>query len=76
LHFGPDPSFTAVIFSTAAEKFLQLGLDPHSYGGKEVELLGRVIDHPKYGLEMILEDPSQIRLREEKTSTQQYKDAA
>ncbi|MBW1679440.1 MAG: phospholipase D family protein [Deltaproteobacteria bacterium] len=76
LHFGPDPSFTAVIFSTAAEKFRQQGFDPHSYRGKEIELLGRVIDHPEYGLEMVLEDPSQIRLGEEKTSTQQYKDAA
>lgn len=77
LHFGPGGSFfTAVIFSTAAEKFLQLGFDPSSYRGKEVELLGRVIDHPKYGLEMILEDPSQIRLRKEKTRTKQDKDAA
>ena len=53
-----------------------MGLDPHNYQGKRVELFGRIIDHPKYGLEMILEDPSQIRPGNEKTITDKYKDAA
>lgn len=77
LHLGSGSSaFTAVIFSSSAEKFLKLGLDPHSYKGKKVELFGRIIDHPKYGLEMILENPSQINLENKKTITDKYKDAA
>lgn len=65
LHFGHDrSSFSVVIFSTAGEKFLEQGLDPKYYAGKKVELFGRVVDHPKYGLEMIVEDPSQIKLIE------------
>ncbi|MCD6353370.1 MAG: DUF1669 domain-containing protein [Proteobacteria bacterium] len=77
LHLGSgSSSFNAVIFSSSAEKFLQMGLDPYNYQGKRVELFGRIIDHPKYGLEMILEDPSQIRPGNEKTITDKHKDAA
>ncbi len=67
LHFGSDrSSFSAVIFNSAAEKFFEQGFDPEAYQGKETELIGQVIDHPKYGLEMILEDPSQVEILEEK----------
>jgi hypothetical protein len=67
LHFGPDrSSFSAVIFSSTAKKFLDQGLDPRNYEGKKIEILGQVIDHPKYGLEMILKDPSQIMFMTER----------
>lgn len=67
LHFGSDRSyFSAVIFSSVAERFLDQGLDPRNYEGRKIEILGQVIDHPKYGLEMILKDPSQIMFITEK----------
>ena len=63
LNFGPSrSSLTAVIFASAAELFEKRGIRPASYEGREVEIAGEVKDHPKYGLEMILEEPSQIRL--------------
>ena len=63
LNFGPARSaFTAVIFSSALELFERRKIRPQSYEGREVELLGEIRDHPQYGLEMILEDPSQIRV--------------
>jgi hypothetical protein len=63
LNFGPSRSaFTGVIFASAFELFEQKKLHPKSYEGKEVELSGQIKDHPKYGLEMILEDPSQIKV--------------
>lgn len=63
LNFGPSrSSFTAVIFSSSLELFHKGKIDPRSYEGKEVELTGEIKDHPKYGLEMILEDPTQIRV--------------
>lgn len=63
LNFGPSSlSFTGVIFASAVERFQKSRLDPKHYEGKQVELTGEIKDHPKYGLEMILEDPIQIRL--------------
>ena len=63
LDFGPSRSaFTAVIFSSAVEAFERAHAHPNQFQGKEVELTGRIKDDPKYGLEMILENPAQIRL--------------
>jgi hypothetical protein len=63
LSFGPSSaSFTGVIFASAVARFQQKQLNPKGYEGKEVELVGEIKDHPQYGLEMILEDPNQIRL--------------
>jgi len=63
LNFGPARSaFTAVIFSSALELFERRKIHPQQYEGKEVELSGEIRDHPQYGLEMILEDPSQIKV--------------
>ena len=62
LNFGPDrSSFTGIIFKSAAEKFAERGIRPKEYEKREVELYGKIIDHPKYGLEIIIEDPIQIR---------------
>lgn len=62
LNFGPSRSaFTAVIFASAVPAFEKKKIQPRSYEGKEIEITGVVKDHPKYGLEMVLEDPAQIR---------------
>jgi len=63
LNFGPArSSFTGVIFASALESFEARKIAPKSYEGKEVELTGEIKDHPKYGVEMILEDPAQIKV--------------
>lgn len=62
LDFGPSRSaFTAVIFSSAVEAFLRENAHPNQFQGREVELTGRIKDDPKFGLEMILESPAQIK---------------
>ena len=62
LDFGPSRSaFTAVIFSSAVDAFLRENAHPNQFQGQEVELTGRIKDDPKYGLEMILESPAQIK---------------
>ena len=55
---------TVVIFSSAVEKFERLGIDIFSYEGERIEVMGELIDHPEYGLEIIVEEPSQIRVLE------------
>lgn len=63
LNFGPSRSaFTGVIFASALEAFAKNGVQPKSYEGKEVEITGVIKDHPQYGLEMILEEPAQVRV--------------
>lgn len=62
LNFGPSrAALTVVIFASAAEAFDKNKLSPKGFEGKEVEILGEIRDHPQYGLEMILENPSQIK---------------
>lgn len=63
LNFGPArSSFTGVIFKSGVRRFLKQKVDPRDYQGRRVEITGQLIDHPKYGLEIIIEDPGQIRL--------------
>lgn len=63
LNFGPSRSaFTGVIFASALEAFEKKNLQPKRYEGREIELTGVIKDHPRYGLEMILEEPSQIKV--------------
>ncbi len=63
INFGPSrSSFTGVIFASAFEMFEKKKLHPRSYEGREVEIIGEIKDHPKYGLEIIVEDPSQIKV--------------
>jgi hypothetical protein len=65
VNFGPErTSFTAVIFSSAVKEFIRQGIDPQDYEGKLLEIDGQVINHPQYGLEIILEDPIQVRIIE------------
>lgn len=63
LNFGPSRSaFTAVIFASALEAFEKKNIEPKRYEGREIELTGVIKDHPQYGLEMVLEDPAQIKV--------------
>jgi hypothetical protein len=63
LNFGPSrEALTAVIFASAAELFEKKKMPPKIFDGKEVELQGEIKDHPQYGLEIILENPSQIKV--------------
>jgi hypothetical protein len=63
LNFGPSRSaLTAVIFASAVDLFERDKLPPKLYDGREVEVRGEVKEHPQYGLEIVLEDPSQIRI--------------
>jgi hypothetical protein len=63
LNFGPSrESLTGVIFASAVELFEKNKLPPKAFEGKEVEVQGEIKDHPQYGLELILENPSQIRV--------------
>jgi hypothetical protein len=65
LNFGPSrEALTAVIFASAAELFEKSNLKPKTFEGKEVELQGEIKDHPQYGLELILENPAQIKILE------------
>jgi hypothetical protein len=62
LNFGPSRSaLTAVIFASAVELFEEKKLAPKSFEGKEIEIEGIVKDHPQYGLEIVLENPAQIK---------------
>jgi hypothetical protein len=63
INFGPSrDAFTAVIFASALDRFEKQKLAPKKFEGKELELTGEIKDHPQYGLEMILENPEQVRV--------------
>jgi hypothetical protein len=63
LDFGPArEALTAVIFASAVQSFEQRKLAPKELAGKEIEIEGVVKDHPQYGLEVILENPAQVRI--------------
>lgn len=65
LDFGPTrESFTCVIFKRVAKRFLKEGINPLSFNNKFVKIRGKVIDHPKYGLEIILESSDEIEVIE------------
>lgn len=63
LNFGPTrEALTAVIFASTVELFEKNRVAPKNFENKEVELTGQIKDHPQYGLELILEDPKQIKI--------------
>lgn len=63
LNFGPSrEALTAVIFSSTAELLEKIKLAPKNFENKEVELTGQIKDHPQYGLEVIIENPKQIKI--------------
>jgi hypothetical protein len=63
LSFGPSrEALTAVIFNSAAGLFEKSEQTPKNFENREVEISGFIKDHPQYGLEIILEDPKQIKI--------------
>jgi hypothetical protein len=63
LNFGPSrEALTGVIFASGVELFEKSKLAPKGYEGKEVEIEGVIKDHPQFGLEIIIENPAQIRI--------------
>ena len=63
LNFGPSrEALTAVIFASALELFEKNQVAPKNFENKEVEITGQIKDHPQYGLEIILENPKQIKI--------------
>jgi hypothetical protein len=63
LSFGPSrEALTAVIFNSAAGLFEKSEQPPKNFENREVEISGLIKDHPQYGLEIILEDPKQIKI--------------
>lgn len=63
LNFGPSrQALTAVIFASAVELFEKNKTTPKSFEGREVEVHGQIKDHPQYGLEIVLENPAQIKV--------------
>jgi hypothetical protein len=63
LNFGPSrEALTAVIFASVAEVFEKNKQSPKNFENREVEITGFIKDHPRYGLEVILEQPNQIKM--------------
>jgi hypothetical protein len=50
-----------VVFASALEQFEQRSISLTRYQSRPVELIGEIRNHSKCGLEMILEEPSQIQ---------------
>jgi hypothetical protein len=63
LNFGPSrEALTAVIFASVAELFEKNKQSPKNFENREVEVTGFIKDHPQYGLEVVLEQPKQIKV--------------
>jgi hypothetical protein len=63
LNFGPSrEALTAVIFASAVELFEKAKIQPQKFENRDVEINGWIKDHPQYGLEVIIEQPRQIRI--------------
>jgi hypothetical protein len=63
LNFGPSrEALTAVIFSSAVELFEKNKQPPRDFENKDVEIVGAIKDHPQYGLEIVVENPKQIKI--------------
>ena len=63
LNFGPSrEALTAVIFASSVELFDKARLAPKSFENRDVELIGEIKDHPQYGLEVVIEEPKQIKV--------------
>lgn len=63
LNFGPSrEALTAVIFASVADLFEKNKQSPKNFENREVEITGFIKDHPQYGLEVVLEQPKQIKI--------------
>ena len=66
LNFGPSrEALTAVIFASGVERFEKTQKKPKLFENKEVEMTGEIQDHPQYGLEIVLDNPEQIKILHE-----------
>ncbi|MFB3896247.1 MAG: hypothetical protein ACE14V_08090 [bacterium] len=54
--------FTVVIFAKTVSKFESAKVDIKSFEGKTIQVTGKVQNPPQYGLEIILNDPSEIKV--------------
>jgi hypothetical protein len=64
LNFGRSKSaLTGVIFSAQARAFEKKGIDPRTYEGRTLEIMGQIRDDPVYGLEIFIDDPGQIQIK-------------
>lgn len=54
--------FTVVIFTKTVSKFESAKVDIKSLEGKTIQVTGKVQNPPQYGLEIILNDPSEIKV--------------
>ena len=63
LNFGPSrEALTAVIFASSVELFEKSQQAPTLFEDKEVEVTGQIKDHPQFGLEIVLDNPKQIKI--------------
>lgn len=63
LNFGPrGKSFTVVIFDRVVKEFEKRRKNIENFEEKLVEVEGKIIDHPKYGLEILLRSPEDITI--------------
>ena len=63
INFGPSrEALTAVIFNSAVELFEKNKQSPKQFENRELEITGFIKDHPQYGLEVVLEDPKQVKI--------------
>jgi DNA/RNA endonuclease YhcR with UshA esterase domain len=54
--------FTVVIFDRVAKQFEAKKIDPYSFQGKTVQVNGKIVKPPSYGVEIILDSPDNIRI--------------
>ncbi|MDI6783123.1 MAG: hypothetical protein QME64_03390 [bacterium] len=55
--------FTVVIFDRVAKQFETKKIDPYSYQGKTVQVSGKIAKHPQYGLQIVLDRPDNIKIK-------------
>ncbi|MCK6561790.1 hypothetical protein HUU39_19840 [candidate division KSB1 bacterium] len=73
LNFGkyPNQTFTLVLWSTSLNSFNQAGVDPHSFVGKSVKVIG-VIGSYRNRPQMTIEMPSQIQIMTGEAEARQW----
>jgi DNA/RNA endonuclease YhcR with UshA esterase domain len=54
--------FTVVIFDRVAKQFETKKVDPYSFQGKTVQVSGKIVKPPQYGVEIILDSPDNIKI--------------
>ena len=60
--YGSEPGIYRVSFVPLAPAAEEVVADLPTLVAREVEITGFIKDHPQYGLEVVIEDPKQIKL--------------